>query len=522
VTDNTQCTCWEYIRTNFFDKKLSLVLQGIQPEFTRVRGVFYNFRTAFLQEHPELLELDTDSNNVYQQYQGSVTNRWCKLVAPKLGIDPELWWRVREKLNIWPQGRAICHTRFGRFLVDYETRHRIDNNCSFVIVTEKDTILKPFMEKLNKLGYKANIISTGGNSQADVQEGLLDIADQLNGDVENFYILLLHDYDLSGLGILHTVFKRYPNVIDLGINLRFLQWLENQVEDYEERLIVEQQIHKKEYKQILEFIQESKHYSIEDYKWLQGIPYEVVKRGKTKTYYKGKRVELDAVNAAYGTQVFIDYLLYRLEKDCKVWDLSRIGVEPFELQDPQNEFTAEIKNYSKKVCYTFYDKRREIEKPLDSVKSLIDEVVKDKLDKLKEIKKPVLGDYETTNWDYIEPHKLEEFNELKEFYKNQLEYDYTEDYQDDLDNVNEQITRFEGDVREGEKTLRLQVNEIQEQVEFDAENDEQLPEFKEKLENVDYGQEKLDKLEPLSEKETVRLAIDKLIEYLYDQFDEVY
>jgi len=119
-------------------ERLELLRQNITSEFTDIRHLFYIYRNRFLREHPELNEVDSKSKSIYNDFESNVIGGFCTEHCAEFNIDPDKWWRLREKMNIWAEGRAICHHEdFGDFLITNKNRHRVDRNCSFILVCEK-------------------------------------------------------------------------------------------------------------------------------------------------------------------------------------------------------------------------------------------------------------------------------------------------------------------------------------------------------------------------------------------------
>ena len=165
------------------NQRLRLVESGVRPAFTDLRHLFYEARKIFVNE----TGIKTVPGS-YANYEGAIT-KWCQ----KQAEDPELWWFVRDRLNIYAQGRAICDGEAGRFLVDHTTRRRVPNSCSFILVCEKETVSRELLSRLNEEGYKVNLISSAGNNKVDTKQALLSAVAGL--ERENFFVLSLHDYD---------------------------------------------------------------------------------------------------------------------------------------------------------------------------------------------------------------------------------------------------------------------------------------------------------------------------------------
>jgi hypothetical protein len=216
------------VTRRLLNERATLVRQGQTPPFTDIRHFFYECRYVFLRENPQLTEIDSGSKSGHQyaDWQISALNLWCIRHCGEYGVPSELYWRVREKLNIWAEGRAICEGESGKFLVDRETRARTATGCSFILLCEKKTVSKELLDRLKAKGYKVNLISTGGFSPSDVQEAVLQISEELDEDEPTFYFLVLHDFDLEGVKIYFNLKERYAGVIDVGVNSELIKPVE--------------------------------------------------------------------------------------------------------------------------------------------------------------------------------------------------------------------------------------------------------------------------------------------------------
>lgn len=497
-------------------ERLQLMEMGQTPTWTDIRHFFYECRNRFLRENPQLNDIEYQGKDPYGDFQ-RIMRIWCMTKSPKYGIDPDLYWRFREILNIWAEPRATCDGETGSFLVDNDKREKVSQNCSFILVCEKKTVKRELLEALRGKGYKLNLIATGGNSSSDVQEAIISIKESIDSEDVNFYCLVLHDYDLDGVKIFSTLKQRWSSVIDVGVNGKFINYLKTQGK-YDPRLVEEKRLNKKYQHQLREEIESGllSEYTLEDFDYLQGDePFEVKFNGKTKntrTHWIGKRIEIDAIHVEYGIQPFIDYILKKIEEECKFWDLSRIGVEEFELEEPPNLYDYEVEAYEKEITKNYKKKLRELKEPLNKILDIIiksapnseESFFKLAKSKFKYVYKTTFGGWEFDNW------KSEEIDELLDLYEDERKREWSDAYEDDLQEINDQITHYEGDVREGEMALQNKFDETQEKLEDAVENDPDLSSFSKLLWEVDWGKDDLDKLKLPNEAELIRLAIQAL------------
>ena len=363
-----------------------------------------------------------------------------------------------------------------------------------------------------------------GHSQSDVQEAVLQVKEDLEGDQENFYILILHDYDLDGVRIYFTLKQRYNAVIDVGVNGEFLQWIKKHG-DSDARLTEEKLLNKKFRRNLRDCMINSSEYTEADFDYLQGKPFEVVERGKPKTHWEGKRIEIDAIHAQYGIKPFIDYILYKISKDCRIWDLGRIGVEPWDLDEPDNRYQIAISKFGDKISREYGKKSTQLRQPRDNILDLVEDALPTDTEflDLKSKYQVTLGKKYNVHsegvWQYsYEPAllKSDELDKLRNNYEDQIRKHWTNDYQDRLNEINGNITFYEGDVREGEADLERQIEELQEELDDVTRNDPSLEPFIDRLQEIEWGKDELEEISPPDETDLIRQAIQALLERLVE------
>jgi hypothetical protein len=494
------------------EERIAILRQGETPTWTDIRHFFYECRNKYLKENPERLEVDTTSKDPYSDWQG-IIKLWCMKQSEEFDILPELWWRLREKINIWPEARATCEGESGKFLIEKETRKRVSRDCSFILLCEKKTVSRELLEKLRGEGYKLNIVATGGHSPSDVQEIVVQIGEEL-GDDPNFYILILHDYDRDGVKILFNLRERYSGVIDVGVNRSFIQYMIKRG-GFDLRLVEEKNLNKNYQGELREKMLESKDYDLEDFDYLQGKPI-----GKKR--WEGKRIEIDAVHVEYGIQPFIDYIMKKIRKECRIWDLSRIGVTEHWLEEPENQYDIRLSKlkdkaesaYKKRLATTYRN-------------SILNKVIRVLLEVPEELIELIrrhwnftynIEEYHTT-WEL--PRSLSlfglriyELDKLKIDYADQMIKEWLPDYEDQLNEINTQITNYEGDVRDGAEDLESQAEALQETLENAKNEDEDLGPFEKELNNIYWGEEELEAIEDPDEADEIRKVIEALQERL--------
>ena len=501
------------VTRRLLDERLEMVKRGETPPFTDIRHFFYECRNKFLRENPELTEIDSKSKHQYEDWQNTIT-AWCMKRCKEFDINEEDWWHLRDQLNIFAEGRAVCEGESGKFLIDRETRLRVAEKCSFILLCEKKTVTRELLEKLRGEGYRLNIISTGGYSPSDVIESVIAVAEELDVEKPTFYFLVLHDYDRDGLKIYYKLKRRYQGVIDIGVNRELIEYLKEV--GYDARLVEEKVENKNFQGELKEWIETSDDYTIEDFNYVQG---EQV----AKKRWVGKRIEIDAIHVQYGIEPFIKYTLKKIEEECPYFDLTRIGVEEFELREPTNHYEEAVKSFENRVADAYGYKLMEISKPLNSILDIVRKTAvqpreyskleeEHREDKVKERWEVSRGD---ERWiRAVKPVKGVE--ELKEEFKTQIEKRWKDDYVGDLDEINEQLKCYEGDVREAKEDLEKRVSDLQQKLSNAKKSDLDLKKFKMSLDEIDWGEEELEEIELPDEAEEIRLVINALQQRLVE------
>lgn len=492
------------------DERLQMVLVGAVPPWTRKRTFFYKCRLEFQQEW-NLPEIDVGGANPYSSW-GTSVNNWALKHCADLGIKEGRFWEVLGRLNIWPHERGICFRNFGGLLqktmVNHETKEKIKEDCSFIIVSEKETLCQELWEVLNDSGYRGTIIAMGGHNTGTVQSIAAEVSDELQRiEAENFYILSLHDYDLDGVVMMMNLRGWFPWVIDGGINRNFLEF--NKID--KDHLIRETVINRKDVIELREFVGIVPEYDETDIAMLHGE-----KVGSKK--WVGKRIEIDSVYAKYGIKPFVDYIKDQM-KDVPCWDLTRIGIEEQELEEGNNLFDEVRNDFNTKVGMAYGEKSVE----LSQTATWIREVVKDNLrlpigfSRLKDRHVEETGETGFLRYSDEDMEKYWTYNKLNvkkvdEVYDQyETDKDYKTEYQERLDEeVNKKLKCWKGDVSTAAEDIKKKVDDLQGDLDHDKEHDRDLEMFREELDKVDWGEKELEQVDPADPIE----EIDRVIEAL--------
>lgn len=506
------CRFYDLTR-KLLNERLAAVLSGATPKFSDLRHLFYECRVKFLKENPDLSEPDSEAKNLYIDWE-KVVNNWSRKHAVAMGYTEDLYWRVREKLNIWAEGRAVCQGETGLdpLLVERSTRTRITEKCHFMLLCEKITVSRELLKDLQEKGYKINLVSTRGHSPSDVQESIMQVAEELGKKLTHgFYVLVLHDYDLEGIQIYLTLRGRFENVIDVGVNKGLLDYLKSR-SGFDERLVVEK-VRYKNYRWNLkeEILKAETAYTLEDFDYLQG--------SRDDKGWVGRRIEIDAIHVEYGMQPFIEYIENQISEHCECWDLSRVGVEPFELPEVDNRYEDAIHDFTYAVSEAYGRKSVQLHKNRRIIKDNIDLILS--LDDFSELIRSHLGEQEKTirfeeeGKTWICPfYNVKEVSGLKEKYEDRLKKDFREDFEGDLSSLNSQITEYYGDVTTAEEDLKSEFEDLKNTVEEAADSDFEDSGFQDKLDAVEWGEEELKEFKPETLGDEVRKVIDGLQKWL--------
>jgi len=270
-------------------------------------------------------------------------------------------------------------------------------------------------------------------------------------------------------------------------------------------VVEEQKLNKNERHWLKEqILQHDDEYSLSDYEYLQG-------ESIAEKRWLGKRIEIDAIHVQYGIRPFIDYILKKIEEECTVWDLTRIGVEKFELREPTNLYEKDMANYESEAWKPYRKKQDQIEVPIRNIIG----VTKDVFETIKQPFESLKKKYWRQGYVH---HELKgaDYNQLKMDFKDQIDKKWTEedDVQLSFEEINDQIECYEGDVREGKEDLRSQIRDLEADVREKQSEDEDLKPFGKRLKKIGWGKEELSELKAPGEAELIHQVIEALQERL--------
>jgi DNA topoisomerase VI subunit A len=410
-------------------------------------------------------------------------------------------------MNIYAAGKATCEGVVQKYLIDYTNRDRMAQNCSFILVCEKATVSAELLRNLQSLGYKVNLVSTGGVSPNDAKESIIQAIEDL--EEENFFVLVLHDYDLAGVNIFSDLHRYQDRLIDVGVNELFIKSLET-LPNFDMRFIEEKVLNKKNMEKVKRFIENNDLTSNYDYEYLHGTQISAKR-------WEGHRVEIDAIHVRYGIQPFIDYIVSRLQ-DITCWDLTRIGIEEQSLEEGDNLYEKKIEDLEHKVGKAYAEKKYEISLNFNHIKKIVDNTLP-MPEEMTTLENSYLGEKLGNMWDNEHSHsydrrKINRVIKLENEYQKQISKNWTDDFSQDLDDFNERLTCWPDDVTTAEEDVADKRQDIQNELDSAQENDEDLVEFDKKLNNINWGEKELENIKAPDKAGEVRKVIAALEKYI--------
>jgi hypothetical protein len=334
----------------------------------------------------------------------------------------------------------------------------------------------------------------------------------LDEEDPTFYFLVLHDFDLEGVKIFFNLRERYAGVIDVGVNSELIKYL-NEQGNFDSRLIEEQRLNKSLQNQLRLKIEENKSaYTVNDFQYLQG---EMQPNGKE---WIGKRIEIDAIHVQYGIEPFVKYILKKIKEECEYWDLTRIGITDFELEEPRNPFEAAFTGFNYIVSEKCNATWKRISQPLLTVDKFVAAVTSgfgEGFHKLK-VEQGIGATeniYSNSGMQAYEANQ-QDIDDLKLKFQHGFEKKYAPDYTDELEELNDRIHSYDGDITTAINVMLGECADLQSEVNEACGNDAEATKFSEELDQIDWGEEEFDRLPIPDEKEVIRTVINRLQKWL--------
>jgi DNA repair exonuclease SbcCD ATPase subunit len=222
-----------------------------------------------------------------------------------------------------------------------------------------------------------------------------------------------------------------------------------------------------------------------------------------KNEWRGKQIEIDAIHVQYGIKPFVDYIESRLE-DIACWDLTRIGIGKQELFEPPNEYENLIQEKEDKAIEAYKEKLEDISENYSKILSIVENTLTQPTEYLKLRKEYFTEDNQLIN---IEPLRLD--------YMNQIDKKWVNGYQSSLDkHVNDKLKCWNGAVNTAsDKILAIKAG-LQSELDKAKTDDPDLDDFKDDLEDIDWGEQELKAIPTPDPVEEVLKVIKSLLDYL--------
>lgn len=230
------------ISETFYSEEVSIVRDSTRKNTTRELIDFMNER--FVRAQLELINQPADNRGTWyvvshrlkgiidlsgskdQQYISflKTIKDYCKKLTDFYNVP--YWGYVMDELNIKSKARAIAYDlNLKGTLLDVETIEDFKNEAFFIVICEKDEVLKSTMRAIRSKGYTNGWmgIVTEGYATTNVVRLLMDYKKHVQ---DKFYVFILHDWDIDGLKIFFDI-KRYFPCESAGLNNELIDYCGN-------------------------------------------------------------------------------------------------------------------------------------------------------------------------------------------------------------------------------------------------------------------------------------------------------
>lgn len=183
---------------------------GLELAETDQRELWY----VVLQRMGGKMDLGSKTEQMYNSFANNILGGFYERLSEHLNLG--YWALAQEYLGVVSKARAILYDLDGNsFLLDIKTIKDFYDTPFFLIIAEKDIVIKGIMRDLSDRGYKHGFygIVTGGYSSTSVVRMLM----HLQPVSDRFYVFVAHDLDVDGLKILLDL-KQYFNCESIGVN----------------------------------------------------------------------------------------------------------------------------------------------------------------------------------------------------------------------------------------------------------------------------------------------------------------
>ncbi|MFX0132061.1 MAG: hypothetical protein ACFFDN_00315 [Candidatus Hodarchaeota archaeon] len=282
--------------------------------------------------------IDISLNDPYIATEKAVKEYCLKLMD---FYNVEHWSMVMDNLNLESKGKAIIYS-IADIIDDSEVEgtvltvksiQRFEDIPFFIILCEKETVLKQTLLALKSLGYTSGFygINTGGVGTSAVARLLLYYSQTIS---HKFYMFSLTDFDLAGLKI-YFDFRKYFETERAGLNSEMIDYLNLDFELLTSKYTSERALNKQKkgclnMLEALELSEEENTYFLN----------EIEKCSKNKIELNSLTAYRSETNKSINPAIdYANYIIHLLETKERIYDLNRFR----QIDKEQTNITPSIK-----------------------------------------------------------------------------------------------------------------------------------------------------------------------------------
>jgi len=286
-------------------------------------------------------KIDISLNNPFIATEKAV-KEFCLKLMDYYSI--EHWSMVMDKLSMESKGKAIIYDlELNGTILTVKTIQNFKDIPFFILICEKETVLKQTLKALKDLGYRHGFygINTGGVGTSAVARLLIEYRDSISN---KFYIFSLTDFDLAGLKIFFD-FRKYFKVERCGLNSQMIKFLDLDFSLLTSEYTSQKSLNKQK-QECLNMLERLNLSFFEIIYYLQ----EIDKCSKNK-------IELNSLSAFRSETDklvnpcidYANYIEYLLENNKRIYDLNRFKQPLEQLTNSTNSIIPNLPNFIQKA-----------------------------------------------------------------------------------------------------------------------------------------------------------------------------
>jgi len=258
--------------------------------------------------------------------------------------DVEHWSMIMDKLSIEAKGKAIIYDLdLNGTILTVKTLRKFENIPFFILICEKETILKQTLKALKGLGYNQGFygINSGGVGSSSLARLLIKYRNSISN---KFYVFSLTDFDLAGLKIFFD-FRKYFKVERAGLNSEMIKFLNLEFSLLKSEYTSQKSLNKQK-QECLNMLEKLNLSFFETIYYLQ----EIDKCSKNKVELNSLSAYRNETNKSINPCIdYANYIVYLLENIKRVYNLNRLK-EPIKKQtNITNSIIPNLPNFIKKA-----------------------------------------------------------------------------------------------------------------------------------------------------------------------------